>query len=264
MLKAILKGLAGLVLLLVLAVAYLLYDVRARVPESTYPLAAPASTSPDPRPVLVFGASGQTGIELVKLLRARGDAVTAAVRASSDRTELEALGVDFVVADALDAESVTRAAASDDFRAIVSSLYCRDCQPSVDDVGNINVAEGAKAAGVPRMLMISTIGAGDSYDSANLISRYILRDVLPKKTAAENHLIASGQPYTIIRPGGLLTGPPTGRGYLSEDRNAFGFIRRADLARMLVAVLDDRNTISKIFAAADPEIKSPFGQDEAK
>jgi len=232
------------------------------VPDSTYPLAPPLAANSDPRPVLIFGASGATGIELVRLLRARGDAVTAAVRASSDRSELETLGVKFVVADALDADAVRAAVASDNFRAVVSSLYCANCQPSVDDVGNINVAEGAKAAGVPRMLLISTIGAGDSYASANLISRYILRDILPLKTAAEDHLTASEQPYTILRPGGLLPGKTTGRGYVSEDRAAFGFLTRGDLARIIVAVLDDPGTVNKVFAVADPEIMFPWDIEE--
>ena len=241
---------------------YLLFDVRAKLPETTYDLPPPLAVSADPRPVLVFGATGQTGLELIRLLRARGDAVTAAVRASSDRTELEALGVDFVVADALDAEAVHAAAASDDFRAIVSALFCSQCTPSVDDVGNINVEDGAKATGIPRMVLVSTIGAGDSYESANLISRYILREMVSGKTAAENHLLESGQDYTIIRPGGLLLGAPTGRGYLSEDRKAFGFIKRSDLARLLVAALDDPGTLNKVFAAADPEITLPWGVEE--
>ena len=263
MLKTILKVLLSLVLIVVALVGYLLFDVRARLPDTTYDLPSPLAVSADPRPVLVFGATGQTGLELIRLLRARGDAVTAAVRASSDRSELEALGVDFVVADALDAEAVRVAAASDDFRAVVSAMFCAQCTPSVDDVGNINVADGAKAAGIPRTLLVSTIGAGDSYESANLISRYILREILPRKTAAENHLLESGQGYTIVRPGGLLLGAPTGRGYVSEDRKAFGFIKRSDLARLLVAALDDPGTLNKVLAAADPEITMPWGVEES-
>jgi uncharacterized protein YbjT (DUF2867 family) len=262
MIKIILKVLLGLVLVVVALVGYLLFDLRAKVPDSTYPLAAPLEVSADPRPVLIFGATGATGIELVRLLRARGDAVTAAVRESSNRSVLAALGVDFVVADVLDANAVRAAAASADYRAVVSAIYCSNCQPSVDDVGNINVVDAARAAGIPRMLLVSTIGAGDSYQSANLISRYVLREILARKTAAENHLLASGQEYTIIRPGGLLDGAPTGRGYVSEDRGAFGFIRRADLARLIVALLDDPETNNKVFASADPEFTMPWGNDE--
>ena len=147
--------------------------------------------------------SRNTGLELASLLRARGDAVTAAVRETSDRTALEALGVDFVVADALDADAVRTAVASKEFRAVFSSMSCAQCDPPVDALGNINVTEGAKAAGVPRVILISTIGAGDSYEAANLLSRTFLKKILPLKTEAENHLMASGMDYTIIRPGGL-------------------------------------------------------------
>jgi uncharacterized protein YbjT (DUF2867 family) len=262
MLKIIFKVLLGLVVILAGLVGYLYMDLRANLPESTYDLPPPLAVSQDQRPVLIFGATRNTGLELARLLRARGDSVTAAVRASSDRSALESLGVNFVVADALDADAVRAAVASDDFRAVFSSMSCAQCDPPVDAVGNINVTEGAKAAGVPRVILISTIGAGDSYESANLLSRQFLKKILPLKTEAENHLKASGLDYTIVRPGGLVPAPGTGRGYLSEDRKAFGFLSREDLARMLVAVLDDPGTINKTFAAADPEIMTPFETGE--
>jgi len=263
MLKTLFKILLGLVVVLAAIVGYLYIDLRAVAPETTYELPPPLAVSADQRPVLIFGATRNTGLELAKLLRARGDSVTAAVRESSDRSKLEALGVDFVVADALDAEAVQTAAASKDFRAVFSSMSCSTCDPPVDSVGNINVTKGAKAAGIPRVILISTIGAGDSYDAANILSRELfLKEILPRKTEAENHLMASGVDYTIVRPGGLVPAPPTGRGYLSEDRKAFGFLTRGDLARMLVSVLDDPGTRNRVFAAADPEIMSPFEMGE--
>ena len=51
-------------------------------------------------PILVFGGNRGTGLGIVKELRARGEAVTVAVRSSTNTAELETLGVDTVVADA--------------------------------------------------------------------------------------------------------------------------------------------------------------------
>ena len=48
---------------------------------------------------LVFGASQRTGLEVAKILAARGDRVTAFVRPTSDRSGLEPLGVDLAVGD---------------------------------------------------------------------------------------------------------------------------------------------------------------------
>ncbi|CAG0942579.1 putative sugar epimerase YhfK [Gammaproteobacteria bacterium] len=258
--KRLLKIIGGLVLLLVLAVGGLALTVRARQPATVLDLAPAAAQARDPRPVLVFGASGGLGVELAKALRARGQPVTAAVRASSDRSALVPLGVSFVVADALDASSVAAALRSADYQAVISTIGCLRCEPSPDFLGNRNIIDATRAAGVRRMILVTTIGAGDSYPAVNLITRFVLRRSLPLRTQAEDHLRASGLDYTIIRPGGLR-GPgkaPTGQGLLSEDRNAFGFIHRADLARLILATLDDPRTIGLTLAAMDPGIRTPW------
>jgi uncharacterized protein YbjT (DUF2867 family) len=79
------------------------------------------------------------------------------------------------------------------------------------------------------------------------------------KTAAEEHFRASGLSYTIIRPGGLPPGVvPTGRGILSDDPATMGFIKRPDLARLVVDVLYDDRTIGKTLAAVDPGLERPW------
>lgn len=258
MLKTLFKVLLGLVVVLAGLALYLFLDLRAVQPESTYDLPPVAATAPDPRPVLIFGATRNTGLRIAEILRDRGDAVTVAVRESSDRSSLEPLGVDFVVADALDPPAIAAAMGSADFRAVISTVGCFGCDPRPDYIGNANIADAARAAGIPRMLLVTSIGAGDSYDSANLLSRLFLREILPLKTQAEDHLKDSGVNYTIIRPGGLVPKPGSGRGYLSEDREAFGFISRDDLARLIVQALDDPGTVNKTFAAADPAIETPW------
>ena len=59
------------------------------------------------------------------------------------------------------------------------------------------------------------------------------------KTRAEDYLQATGLPYTIIRPGGLKDGEPTGNAVLTEDPMAMGIVTRRDLAQLIVAALDD-------------------------
>lgn len=257
-LKTLLLGTLGLVVALVLIVAGLALSLRATVPDDTFVLQPAAE--PDLRPVLLFGATRNTGLEVAKLLRARGQPVTAAVRASSNRSQLEPLGVDFVVADAMDADSVLAVVAPDAYQAVISTIGCVGCEPRPDYLGNKHIIDAAAAADVDRLILITTVGAGDSYDAANLLSRIILREVLPLKTQAEDHLMASGLDYTIIRPGGLRENEtaPTGGGVLTENRSALGFIHRADVAELIVGSLDDDRTRNKIFAALDPAIDSPW------
>ena len=203
-----------------------------------------------PQGILVFGGTRGTGLEIIKILAGRGEDVTAFVRESSDLSQLELIGVTLFVGDALDADSVKAAFESGDYRATISSLGGgRDSQ--VDDVGTINVAEGAKATGVDRILMVSSIGAGESRSAIPFFVRWILGPALERKTTAENHLAASGLNYTIIRPGGLGDGPATGTGVLDDDQQSFewGQIPRAEVARLLVQAFDDPGSANTIYHA---------------
>ena len=208
--------------------------------------------------VLIFGATGPTGFNVAKILNERGDKVTAFVRASSDTSQLDALGIPTVVGDALDMASVQAATQSGDFGQVLTTLGCYSCDPPVDSTGNINVAEAAKAAGIKRVILVTSIGAGDSADAPPFLSKWFLRNILPLKTEAEDHLKASGLDYTIIRPGGLVSKGATGNGYLSEDPMTFGLIDRADLAELIVECMDDGATIGKTYSAADTELRYPW------
>jgi uncharacterized protein YbjT (DUF2867 family) len=250
-------ALLGLVVVLVVALAvFVLLTLKPHLPGNEFALQPlpPAGG----RHVLVFGATGKLGTEIVRDLREHGDQVTAFVRATSDRSQLEPLGVDFAVGDVLDSASVQAAFQAGRFDAAIATIAGLS-MPDLDRQGNINVADAAVASGVPRVIFISTVGAGDSRGAAPLISRLVLSKVLPQKTAAEEHFRASGLSYTIIRPGGLPPGVvPTGRGILSEDPATMGFIKRPDLARLVVGVLYDDRTIGKTLAAVDPGLARPW------
>ena len=211
--------------------------------------------------VLLFGGSRNTGLEVARLLTARGDRVTAFVRPTSDRSGLEPLGVDFAVGDALDPYSVRAAFAAGDYTAAITTIGCFSCDPRPDYLGNANIFDAAAESGVARMLLVTTIGAGDSYQAAPWLARVFLREILPLKTQAEEHLAASGLDYTIIRPGALRSDLPTGTGYLSEDRDAEGIINRSDLAGLIVDALDDHSTSGKTFAAVDSNLNYPWDLD---
>jgi uncharacterized protein YbjT (DUF2867 family) len=206
-------------------------------------------------PVLVFGGTRGTGLEIARQLRERGDEVVVAVRANSSTQALAALGVRTVVADALDAGQVGAALASGPYKAVISTLGTSrgDQAKRPDFVGNRNVIDAAKAAGVRRFVFITVIGAGDSHDTAPLPARNALKEVIALKTQAEDYLKASGLDYTIIRPGGLGDVKATGKAVLAEDPQAFSYIARADLARLTIEALGDPATIGKTYAAYDPQ-----------
>jgi len=191
------------IILAFLAVIAVLVLLSLRITQ--YPVYKMTAASPPEggHHVLLFGGTRNTGLEVAKLLVARGDRVTAFVRPSSDRSGLEPLGVEFAVGDALDSDSVRAAFGVGEYTAAITTVSCFRCDPPPDYLGNANIFDAAAEAGVARMLLVTTIGAGDSYEAAPWPARIFLRDMLPLKTQAEEHLVASGLDYTIIRPGAL-------------------------------------------------------------
>ena len=208
--------------------------------------------------IIVFGGTRNTGLEVVRHLVARGDNVTAFVRPNSDHSSLLLLGVDLVFGDALDNDSVLESFAEQNYTAIVTTIGCYSCNPRPDYLGNKNIVDAAKAFEVKRFLLVTTIGAGDSFKTAPWLVRWFLKDVLPQKTLIEEHLIASDLDYTIIRPGGLTNGAVSGGAYLSESRDAFSSIGRIDLAHLIVKSLNEDKTIGKVLAAVDSSLPFPW------
>jgi uncharacterized protein YbjT (DUF2867 family) len=209
--------------------------------------------------ILIFGASRGTGLEVAKQLVAANIPVTAFVRPSSDISALEALGnVEFVVGDAMVATDVQAAFESHYHHAVLSTIGCRGCDVRPDFEANRNIVDAALAAGVERMILTTTIGAGDSRDAPPWIMRWMLKDVTELKTRAETYLMTSGLDYTILRPGGLKDTEPTHRGILSDDRAAFGIIGRTDLALLTIECLNDPETIGQVFSTVDPDLSWPW------
>jgi uncharacterized protein YbjT (DUF2867 family) len=252
-----LKAIGGLILALVLFVLAYFFWLSGSSHDPVNVRAASSYVSPG-GPVLVFGGTRGTGLEIVRKLRERGEAVTVAVRSTSNTAELEKLGVSTVIADALDAEQVTNAVTSGGYAAVVSTLGTTrgEQHKRPDYIGNRNVIDATQTAGVKRFVFITVIGAGDSSDAAPGFSKRFLAEVISLKTRAEDHLRASGLDYTIIRPGGLGDVPATGTAVLVEDPKAFSFIGREDLADLAVQALGDPSTVGKTYAAYDPSRKT--------
>lgn len=218
----------------------------------------PASATPGVGSVLVIGGNRATGLEVVRLLRARGEDVVALVRPASDASAAEALGARIVRGDAMNPPDLTAALtavpAGGGFRAIVSTLGATSVDgPRPDFEGNRNAVDAARFAGVKRFVLVTMIGAGESLQASPAIARYFLRKVTPEKTKAEDYLKTSGLDYTIIRPGGLLNKEAQGKAYLTEDTRAMSWIRRTDLAVLAVQALDDPRAIGKVYHAFDPD-----------
>lgn len=205
--------------------------------------------------VLIAGAGRGTGLEVARLLAARGEPVTALVRPTTDMAGLLQLRVKLCKGDVLDPRSVAGALASGSFRAIVDTVGGRRGEPRPDYHGTRNLVDAALQAGVSRFIFVTAIGCGDSRGTVGPKVLEFLGAVLEEKTLGENYLMASGLDYTILRPGGMTHDPASGTAIRTEDRKAMGVINRADLARIVVDCLDDPLAVGKVYHAIDPAIQ---------
>lgn len=202
---------------------------------------------------------------IIDKLLADGSEVVALLRSDDQIEEIGALeGVTAIKGDAFDYKSIE--GAMDGCDAAVSTLggQTGDDGKRVDYEGNSNVIEAAGILGVTRMLLVSSIGCGNSKDAAPPSVFETLKEVLAAKSKAENVLIKyyTNMNWTIVRPGGLKTEPMTGTAILTEDNLAIGSIHREDVADLVVKALSSANTERKVLSAIDVGISSAANTGE--
>lgn len=205
--------------------------------------------------VLVAGATGATGREIVSRLLDKGYTVRAMSRSLERAASLG--DVEPVAADTNDPPSLNAAVHGVD--AVLSSLGGRmpigsNGFKAVDWEGNRALIDAAKAAGVKRFLLITAGSAGrDGFLYSLPIAPY------PWKAKAEEHLRQSGLAYTIVAPGGLRDGPAGQIGVRLAPRAKYivGPVNRADVAEVMVASLKDDSTIGKTITIINDEALEP-------
>jgi uncharacterized protein YbjT (DUF2867 family) len=108
--------------------------------------------------------------------------------------------------------------------------------------GAVKLIDAAKAVGVGRYAMVSSMGADSPPPGDEVFAVY-----LRAKAAADEALAASGLDHTIVRPGSLTDDDGTGRIEAATSLGRRGEIPRDDVAATLLAVLDEPATIGKTF-----------------
>ncbi|MEH2295626.1 SDR family oxidoreductase [Nostoc sp.] len=203
--------------------------------------------------IFLAGASRGVGREIAQYLRSQQLKVKALLRTTAVAAELERIGIEVVLGDALNVEDVERAMLTDEpIHTVISTIGGLPSDVERPDYpGNKNLIDAAVKAGVQKFILVSSIGAGNSVVAASPQVLAVLGKVLAEKEKAEQHLIASGLTYTIIRPGGLKSEPGTGNGVLTEDPHIIGSINRADVAQLVGRCLNSQRTNNKIFSAVD-------------
>ena len=188
--------------------------------------------------VVIAGAHGQVARRLTKVLAERGDAVRGLIRNPDHAADLRADGSEPVVCDLESAPVDEVAAAIEGTEAVVFAAGAgpgsgAERKLTVDRDGAIKLLEAAHAAGVPRYVMVSSVGAESPPQGDDVFSVY-----LRAKAEADRALAESDRDWTIVRPG-RLTDEPGGRGVRIQPEPMRGEVTRSDVAAVLAAVLHE-------------------------
>ena len=196
--------------------------------------------------IAVVGGHGKVALELHPILVAAGHVPVALVRDEGYRKELEGLGAEVRI---LDIENQDASAFADAFAGCDAVVFTAGGGPdgnierkrTVDLEGSLKSVEGAVAAGVRRFVQVSAIGVDDPLDDD--VSP-VWKAYVEAKRDADAALRASDLDWTILRPGLLTDDPATGLVSLGPDVSR-GDVTRADVAAVVVAVLDTPATVGK-------------------
>jgi uncharacterized protein YbjT (DUF2867 family) len=186
--------------------------------------------------IAIAGAHGAIARRLTPLLVARGDRVRGLVRNPAHAADLRADGADPVVCD-LEAAGPGEVAAAIEgadaavFAAGAGAGSGAARKMTMDRDGAVRLLDAARAAGVGRFVIVSSVGAESPPGDDDVFSVY-----LRAKAQADSAVAASGLAWTIVRPGPLTDDDATGRVRLGTEpfRDA---VSRADAAAVLAAVL---------------------------
>ena len=183
---------------------------------------------------LVIGAHGKVGRILTPMLAEAGMLPLAMVRDEGQQGYFSDRGIEVVVADLeKDFSMVFGGCDTVIFTAGSGGHTGADKTMIIDLYAAIRSIDYAKTAGVQRFHMVSALKAHDPLAGPPRIQHYLVA-----KHLADEHLVRSGLPYFILRPGGLTDEPGNGRVTLvAECPNRTGDIARADVAAVLVEAL---------------------------
>lgn len=201
--------------------------------------------------LLVLGATGGTGQEIVRQAIERGHSVTAFVR-SPDRLKPFKDRITIEQGDLLNSAELEQAIRGHD--AVLSAFGPRVPTSKADanllQRFAVALTSAMPHAGVRRVIVesVAFLFKDAIIPPAYLLGRLLFPSVVADSSAMEELLRKSGLDWTIVRPPELKDKPYTGK-YRTREGHLplFGFsISRANVADFMLRAVENRSSIGKI------------------
>ncbi len=199
-----------------------------------------------PLRLLIIGASGGTGRQLVEQALAQGHEVTAFVR-NPARLSVQHPKLRIVQGDVLVPTSLEPAVRGQD--AVLSALgHKKFLGPSrILSEGTANLLRAMKSAGVPRLICESSLGVGSTAGRGGVFATlFVYPIILPfyawDKLRQEKLIEESDLDWVIVRPAALTNGAARGKyrsGPKAGNYLLHASISRADVAAFMLQQLSD-------------------------
>jgi putative NADH-flavin reductase len=201
--------------------------------------------------LVVFGASGRLGLNIVEQALTAGHRVTAFVRSPS-KLAIQHSHLTLFQGDSMNTEAVYKALA--DQEAVISALGpARPLEPGMMETSAKNIVAAMKERNIYRL--VSTTGAGvwqmqDQPKSIDYFMAILLhifaREVERDSFANVDAIKASDLDWTVVRFPRLTDGPRTGRyrvGYIDKESSVR--FSRADAAEFILKELIEKKWVRK-------------------
>ena len=199
--------------------------------------------------LLILGATGPTGRNLLEQALAAGHEVTALVRNPARLTMTQAR-LASVIGDATDLRALESAMTGQE--AIVSALGAgNSLRAEIASPAVAALIPAMRARALKRVIFLSAFGVGETFAQASLLQRLayrtMLRRIFADKTKADAMLRQSGLDWTLVYPTVLTNGARVGTYRVGERMAMSGLpkISRADVASFMLEQLSSADWVRR-------------------
>lgn len=199
--------------------------------------------------IAIFGASGKTGKQLVKQALEQGHEVTVMVRNPQSLADYGA-ALKLFVGDISQLEVIKDTVRGQD--AVVCALGARELYTNsgIRAKGTRAIIEAMKATGVKRLVVISSMGIGESWNHLPFFNKALFKLLMPAPRKdheeQEQAVKASALDWTIIRPSGLIDeATVTTYNYGTNITPKTSRISRSNVAHLILKVLESNTHIKE-------------------